>query len=102
MRKFKEILLRLFKAPFHGFNWIHWEIRVSDNHLMKLISQKVSTLGTSMSIIDGKEGASWPEVYLLELWLNDIQNDRNSVFVVISNHTLVSISRVCDNDSILF
>jgi len=39
---------------------------------VKLISQKVSALGSTMAIVNGKERASWPEVDLFELGFDDI------------------------------
>ena len=48
---------------------------ISHNHLVQLVSQKVSTLGSTMTIVDCEERASWPEVYLLELWLDDVKDN---------------------------
>lgn len=69
---------------------------------MQLVSEEVGALSSPMTIIDGKEGASRPEVYLLELWLYYVQDNWHSIFVVVSNHTLMSVSRICNHNSILF
>jgi hypothetical protein len=39
---------------------------------VELISQEVSALCSAMTIVNGKERASWPEVDLLEFGLDDI------------------------------
>ena len=53
-----------------------------------------------MPIIDRKEWAPGPEIYLLKLGLDYVQYDWNSVLIVISNHTLVSVSCISDNYSV--
>ena len=53
-----------------------------------------------MAIVNGKEGASGPEVNLLELRLDDIEDDGDTVFVVVTNHALVSVGSVRDDDTI--
>jgi len=68
---------------------------------VQLVSEKVSALGSPVTIIDGEEGAARPEVYLLELWLDYVQDDRHAILVVVSHHTLVSVSRIGDDYSIL-
>jgi hypothetical protein len=54
--------------------------------LVKIVSQKFSTLIPSMAIIDPKERTLWPVIDLsfLALWLHYVQYNRNSVFVIIS------------------
>ena len=53
-----------------------------------------------MAIVNGKEGASRPEVDLLELGLDDIENNGDTVFVVVTNHALVGVGSVSDDDAI--
>ena len=67
---------------------------------MKLVSQKVGALSPTMAIVNGKERAPRPEVDLLELGLDDIENDRDSVFVIVPHHSLVRIGRICDYNAI--
>ena len=67
---------------------------------MQLISQKISTSLTTMPIINSEEGTPRPVVYCFKFRLDYVQDDRNSVFVVIPYHALVSISRICHNHSI--
>jgi hypothetical protein len=53
-----------------------------------------------MAIIYSKKGTSWPVLSLLELWLYNVQNDRNSVLIVISYDTLMSICSIRSHNSI--
>ena len=96
----KETTFSFLKAILNCLYWIIRETGVPHNHLMELIPKKVSTLGTTMTIIDGKEAAAGPEIYLLKLGLDDIQNDGDTIFIVVSNHTLMCIGSVCYYDAI--
>lgn len=53
-----------------------------------------------MAIINREERAPGPEIYLLELWFYDVQNDRNTIFIVVPDHTLVCIRCISYYDSI--
>lgn len=88
---FQEGCFSLCKTSFDGFFRILREVLISHNQLMKLISEEISTWGPSMTIINSKERASRPKVNLFELGLNDVQDDRHSIFIVIPYHTLVCI-----------
>lgn len=44
-----------------------------------------------MSIIDSKEWASWPICSFLEFWLDNIKDDRYSVFIIVPNYPLMGI-----------
>jgi hypothetical protein len=69
---------------------------------MQVIPQKVSSAGSSMSIIHCEETASWPVIHIFELWLSDIENNAHSIFIVISEHTLIGIRSVSFNNPIIF
>lgn len=55
-----------------------------------------------MPIIDRKKTAARPHLNFFKLGLNDVQDDTDSVFVVVAHHTLVSIRCISDNDAIFF
>jgi len=57
--------------------------------MMKLIPQEFCTCMSSMAIIDSKEGALGPVLFLSMGRLCYIQNYGNSVFIVIPNQTLI-------------
>lgn len=50
-----------------------------------------------MSIVDGKEAAFWPSCWVFLLGSGHVQNDGNSIFIVISLNALMSVCRIaCD------
>ena len=53
-----------------------------------------------MSIEDAKEGALGPRVTFLVLWLHDVQDYRNTIFVVVADYALVDVSSVCSQDPV--
>ena len=67
---------------------------------MKLISEVVGTCSSSMAVVDCEERASWPLIYILKLWLDDIQDNGNSIFIVVSDDSLVSVCTITAHDSI--
>jgi hypothetical protein len=73
-----------------------------NNQLVQLIPQVVSTCSASMSIVDTEEGATRPELRLLELRLDDVQDDRHTVFVVITDDALVGVCCVGGYYSVTF
>ena len=70
--------------------------------MMKLVSQKFSTLMTPMPIINSEKAALWPNLILSMGRFCDIQNNRNSILVISPNQALVSNCRVSSDNSISF
>ena len=81
----------LSKGTLDCFPWIVREIRVLDDELVQLISEIVRTCRPAMPIIDSEEGATWPVRGVLELGLNDIKDDGDTVFVIVPDNTLMSV-----------
>ena len=69
---------------------------------MKLVSQVICASCSSMTIVDGKEWAPGPFLNLLELWLDYIQNNTDSIFIVVSHDALMCVGRVTAYNSVLF
>ena len=68
---------------------------------MEIISQKVGTSITTMSIKDTKETAFGPILnFFLSWWLHNVEYNTNSIFIIISYYTLVSIGSIPHNNSI--
>jgi hypothetical protein len=69
---------------------------------VQIVSQKVSTRVSPVTVEDGEKLAFGPPVAHLLRWLLDIKHDRDPVFIVISYHALVSIRSVrLDNPNFL-
>ena len=59
--------------------------------LVQLIPQVVGTRSPSMPVIHPEEGAARPVSRLLELRLNDVQDDRDAVLVVVADDALMRV-----------
>lgn len=68
---------------------------------MKLISKIVCASSATMTIIYSKKRAPWPFFNLFKFRFDNIQNNRDSIFIIISNNTLMSISWVATYNTIL-
>ena len=100
MSPFKKDSFCLLDTILNSSLRIFGEVFIPHNELMKLVSQVICACSSSMTIIHRKEWASWPLVDLLEFWLYDIQNYRNSVFIVISYNALMGIGSITANYTI--
>jgi hypothetical protein len=72
---------------------------------MKVVPQKISTITASMAIVNGEEGASRPVVDLdisSLFWREKIGNYGDSVFIIVPDQTLVSISCIASNNTCSF
>jgi hypothetical protein len=72
MRPFQKHFFRFHYSILDSLLWVLREVVISHNELMELVPQVVGTSSSTMSIIDGKEGAPRPLVNLLELGLDDV------------------------------
>ena len=63
---------------------------------MKVVSQVVCTSCTTMAIEDSKEANLWPLGGQVLFWLGleNVQNDGDSVFVVVSDDTLIGVGSI--------
>ncbi len=79
-------------------------MRVFDDELVEIISEEISTNMATMSIIDPKKGALGPlrAMKLLRFWFHDIQNDRDTIFVIVAHDTLIGVRTVRSNYAISF
>ena len=67
--------------------------------MVQVVSEELSASITSMAVIDSEEGALGPDFVLTVLWLHDVEDDGDSVLVVIPDETLVSIGGIPSNNS---
>ena len=68
---------------------------LSGNKSVKVISEKISTIHSSMTIEDSKVSRLFPISCMFRL--GKIKNDRDSVFVILSDGALVCRGRVGSN-----
>jgi len=69
---------------------------------MELVSKIICTSGSSVTVVYGKERASRPFFNLFKFRFYYIQNNRNSVFIIISHNSLMGISRITTDNTVLF
>jgi hypothetical protein len=101
MSPFEEDFFSFSNSILNSYSWILGEVIISDNKLVKLISQIVSTCCTSMTIVYSEEGASWPLIHLLKLRLDNIKNNTDSILIIVPYNTLMGVGRVAAYDAIL-
>lgn len=102
LNSIKKVVFSLLVPIYYCLSWILWELLVFDDELMKVISQEISTGIPAMSIKHAEEWTFWPVLsILLGWWLHDVQDNWDSVFVVVSNYTLIRVCSVAYNRSIL-
>ena len=102
MRPFQKHFFSFSNSILYSNLWIFRKVFISNNQLMKLISEKISTCRSSVTIINCKKRTPWPVINLLEFWFNYIKYYRYSVFIIISDNTLMSICWITTDDTILF
>ena len=68
---------------------------------MQLVSQEVSTGRATMAIVDGEEGAARPVFHLLELGPDDVEDDGDAVFVIVTNDALVGVRCIRGDNTVL-
>lgn len=100
----EEVALTLSEALLDSFNWILGELLVLNNKVVQVVSQIIGTRGTTVSIEDSEETNLRPvDVKIgLVFGLQNVQDDRDAVFIVISDNTLVGIGSIGLDDSTLF
>ena len=81
---------------------VPWKSFFFDNIVVEVVSQKFRTGATAMAIIDPEKGTGWPSLMLTMLGLHNVEDDRDSVFVVVAHKALVCIGSICANNAIAF
>ena len=64
---------------------------------MKVVSKEFSTQMPAMTIINPEEGAFRPCFVLSMLWFHDVQDNGDTVLIITSNETLISVGSICSN-----
>ena len=97
----EEVALGFLVAVDYGLLRILGELRVLYNELMKVVSKEISTSVATMAVEDTKERALGPEFYVLfSRRLHDIEYDTDSVFIVVTDDSLVGVRSISNNTSV--
>lgn len=69
--------------------------------LVQVVPKEISAVRSSMAIVDSEKRSLWPKLdVFFVLRLHDVQNDRDSVFVVVPDYPLVCVGSVGLNDAV--
>ena len=71
---------------------------------MEVVSEEISADVPTMTIVDAEEGAFGPlsTAELLRFGLHDVQDDRYSIFIIVTHDALVGIGAVGCHDAVSF
>lgn len=88
------MLLSFTKPWLDSIDWILRKGAILNYILMKIVSEKVCTLASTMTIIYGKVGTSWPFTITqmaFAIRFENVQDYGYSVFVIVSDESLVCV-----------
>lgn len=68
--------------------------------MMQLVPEKFSACWSAMAIIDTKKWTLRPIFMLSVLWFSDVENNSDSIFIIVSHQTHISVCCICSNNSI--
>lgn len=77
------------------------KVRFLNNELVKIVSQEVGARRTAVAIVDPEEGASRPLFVHAILRFNNVEDDGDSVFIVVAYDSLVCVCSISPNDTIV-
>jgi hypothetical protein len=91
---FQKSRLCYLTSFLKSFERIFRKTRLINNNCMQMIFKKISTIASSMSIINCKKRAFRPSFWIFSFGFSHIKNDRYSVFIIVSLYTLMCICRI--------
>lgn len=98
----EEILLCLLVAIDDGLPWIGRKVTVFDDELVQVVPQEVCACVATVAVENAEEGALGPVFDVLFAWrLHDVEDDADSVLVVVSDDALVGVRCVADDWAVL-
>ena len=97
----KEVVFSFFIPVYDSLTRVLRELSVFYYELVQVVPQEISTCITTMTIKDSEETAFWPVFHVFfGWWLHDIEDNADSIFVVVSNDSLIGISCIAHNKSV--
>ena len=99
-----EAALAFFETSDDGLLRELGEVVILHDEVVKIVAKVVSTGSPTVPIEDAEEADLRPLnlQVLLALWLQDVQDDRDSVLIVVPDDALVSVCGVRFDNSTLF
>lgn len=91
LHRLQEVGLSILETVDNSLFGVIGELGVADDELMKVIAEEVGAAITAMAVKHPEESALRPVLALLRRRLHDVEDDADSVLVVIPDDPLVSI-----------
>ena len=98
----QEPCLSFCKPSLNSLLRLPREAFLFNDKVVEIVSEEFSASTASMAIVYPKERASGPHFLLSMLRLDDIQNDRHSILIIVPLNTLMCVSRVTRNQAMSF
>lgn len=97
----KEITLCFLVTVYNGLLWVIWKCCILNDELMQVVSQKIRTSITSMTIKYSEKAALRPIYYiLLGWWLHDIEDNTDPILIIVSDNSLIGVCSIAHYVSI--
>ena len=96
----EELLLSLVEAVNNGLFRVFRKSGFLDNVVVEMIPQELGAGRTAMSVVNAEKGAFGPFFVFPVVRLDDVEDDADSVFVVVPDQTLISVCCVASNHSV--
>jgi len=77
------------------------ELGISNDKLVKVVTEEVSTRVATMTVENAKEGTFRPVIAFLARRFHNVQNDGYSILIVVSDDALVCVCCIARDDAIL-
>lgn len=77
------------------------ELGISNDKLVKVVTEEVGTRVATMAVENPKEGTFGPVIAFLARRFHNVQNDGYSILIVVSDNALVGVCSIARDDAIL-
>ncbi len=101
LNQLDKISFAFSKAKLYGFLGVHRELIILNHKIMQIIPKVIRTSSSTVTIKNSKEADLGPLNIKLGLWfwLENVQDDANAVFVVLTDDSLVSVCGIGLDDT---
>lgn len=97
----QKVGLGLLVTVYDSLSRVLRELTVFDDELMQIVSQEVGASVATVTVKNAKEAAFRPFLNVfLDRRLHDVQDNADSVLVVVSNDALVGIRSIAHDETI--
>jgi len=95
-------LFGISESALNCQSWVPRERVFFDHVVVQVVSQKLRANRPAMAVVNPKERAFRPVLVYSVLWLDDIQDNADTVFIIVPDETLVCVGSICSDYSVAF